>query len=79
MTGKFSDAESARNVGDMARGFISLARVQVSRQQPDLARLLDGIQISNTATTLTVKVEEPGELLKKLKPVYGPTIERQFQ
>jgi len=79
MTGKFSDADSARNVGDMARGFISLARVQVSRQQPDLARLLDGIQISNTATTLTMKVEESGELLKKLKPVYGPTIERQFQ
>jgi hypothetical protein len=69
MIGKFGDAESAKNVGDMARGFIALARMQVAKQQPDMVSLLDGIQISNTATTLTVKVEESGELLKKLNTV----------
>jgi hypothetical protein len=74
-TGEFTDAESARNAADLARGAITVARLQVMKQQPDLAPLLDGIQVSNSGTALAVRIDVPAEPLKKLLDFYRPTVE----
>ena len=66
-TGTFSDENSARNIGDLARGALAVAKLQVARQQPDMVHVLDGIQVSNSGTILTVRVDESGDLLKKLR------------
>lgn len=66
-TGNFADAESAKNLGDLARGALAVAKLQVAKQQPDVLHVLDGIQISSSGTTLTVRIEESGDLLKKLQ------------
>jgi hypothetical protein len=77
-TARFADAESAKNFGDLARGAIAVAKLQVAQRQPDVLHLLDGIQISYSGPTLTVNIDEPGELLKKLQSL-GPTIQRKLQ
>jgi len=66
-TGTFSDENSARNIGDLARGALAVAKMQVAQKQPDLVHLLDGIQVSNSGPTLTVRVDESGDLLKTLQ------------
>ncbi len=76
--GNFADAESAKNITDLVRGALAIAKMQVAKQQPDFIQVLDGIQVSNSGLTLTVRVEESGELLKKLKDL-KPTIERNVQ
>ena len=50
-TGTFSDENSARNIGDLARGALAVAKLQVARQQPDMVHVLDGIQVSNSGPT----------------------------
>ena len=77
-TGNFSDAESAKNVGDLVRGAIAVAKMQVAKQQPDVLHVLDGVQVSDSGMTLTVRVDESGELLQKLKDL-RPTIERKLR
>jgi hypothetical protein len=66
-TGNFSDADTAGNLADMARGFIAVLKLQVAKQQPDLLRLLDGIQVSSNGSAVMVRIEEPGDLLIKLQ------------
>ena len=76
--GDFADAESAKNFGDLARGTLAVAKLQVAKQRPDLLQLLDGIQVSSSGTSVTVRIEESGEQLKKLKD-FGPAIKRTLQ
>lgn len=65
--GNFADAKSVQDITDMARGVLAVAKLQVAKQQPDFLRVLDGIQIANSGTTITVRIEQSGETLKKLK------------
>ena len=77
-TGNFSDADTAGNLADMARGFIAVAKLQVARQQPDFLHLLDGIQVSNNGSVVMVRIEEPGDLLLKLqesRPRFGRNLQ----
>jgi hypothetical protein len=74
--GNFADSESAKNIGDLARGAIAVAKLQVAQQQPDMVQLLDGIQVSNSGPTLTVRIEEAGELLMKLKDIRAVPLPR---
>jgi len=69
-TGNFSDTDSAKNLADMTRGFIALAKVQVAKQQPDLVHLLDGIQVSSSGSLVIAEVDEPGDLLMRLRPKF---------
>jgi hypothetical protein len=71
----FSDANTASNLADMARGFIAVAKLQAAKQQPDLVQVLDGIQVSNSGATVTAQIEEPGDLLTK----FPRTFERKLQ
>lgn len=72
-TGSFSDADTAGNLADMARGFIAVAKLQVAKQQPDLLNLLDGIQVSSNGAAVMVRIEERGDLLLKLQNVRSRT------
>ena len=66
----FTDANTASNLADMAKGFIAVAKLQVSKQQPDLVHVLDGIQVSSSGSTVTAQIEEPGDLLMKFRPTF---------
>jgi hypothetical protein len=68
-TGSFADADSAKNISDLASGALAIAKLQVAKQQPDLLHALDGIQVSSSGTTITVTIAESGDLLKKLHKV----------
>jgi len=68
-TGSFADADSAKNISDLAKGALAIAKLQVAKQQPDLLQALDGIQVSSSGTTITVTIAESGDLLKKLQHV----------
>jgi hypothetical protein len=61
----FGDAEAAKNLSDMARGFIAIAKLQVAKE-PDLLHILDGVQVSNSGTSVVVNIDQRGDLLKKL-------------
>ena len=63
----FQDAETVRNLTDMLQGLLALARMQVS-QNPDIARLLDSVQIEMSGASMIVNVNVDGELLKKINP-----------
>lgn len=65
--GNFADVETARNLSDLARGFLAVAKLQVAKEQPDLLHVLDGIQVRSSGTSVVVNIDEPGDLLMKLK------------
>lgn len=65
-TGNFTDAESAKTLGDLIRGVVAMAKMQVA-QQPDLLHLLDGLQVRNSGTSMTINFDASGDLLRKLK------------
>lgn len=65
-TGNFSDAQSAKTLSDLLRGLVGMAKLQVAQEQ-DLIRVLDGVDVRNSGTALIVTIDEPGDLLKKLK------------
>ena len=64
-----ADAESARNLSDMARGFIAVAKLQIAKQQPDFLQLLDGIDVRSNGSSVTVRIDESGDLVMKLQKV----------
>src|SRR3989442_1703011 len=66
--GNFTSAEHAKSAADLARGALALGKLQASRM-PDQAFLqaLDGIQIANSGSSVTVNVDESGDVLKKLQ------------
>ena len=64
-TANFTDAKNAQDLSDMARGLLAVAKLQVAQKEPDLLRVLDGVQVSSSGTTLTVRVEERGDLLSR--------------
>jgi hypothetical protein len=69
--GNFGDAESVRNLTDLAQGALTIAKLQFAKQRPEMLPVLDGIVVSGSGTTLTVRVEQSAEqlkLLKNLKP-----------
>ena len=65
-TAVFADADSAKNLSDLVRGALAVAKLQIAKQQPDMSQILDGVQVSSNGNMLTVRVEASGELLKKL-------------
>jgi hypothetical protein len=40
--------------------------MQMAKEEPDLALMLDGIQVSNTGATVVVTIDQRGDLLRKL-------------
>jgi hypothetical protein len=50
---------------------IALVKTQVATQNPDLLHALDGVQVSNSGTQIVVNIDEPGDLVKKLRGSRG--------
>jgi hypothetical protein len=65
-TARFSDEESARNISDLAKGGLAVARLRVSNE-PGVLRLLDGILINSSGPAVVIKIEASGDLLKQLQ------------
>lgn len=70
-TANFTTAENARTLADLSRGMIALVKTQVATQNPDLLHALDGVQVSNSGTQIVVNIDEPGDLVKKLRGSRG--------
>jgi hypothetical protein len=75
-TGVFSTADMAKATGDMLRGLLAMGKVQAT-QQPTLAQLLNGVDVQNNGSTLTVNVNASGDVLKQIQEMRNvPKIER---
>ena len=66
-TANFTSVENAKTLADLSRGMIALVKTQVATQNPDLLHALDGLQVSNSGTQMVVNIDEPGDLVKKLR------------
>jgi len=64
--GNFADAESAKNVSDLARGALAIGKLQLAKQKPELLQIVDGIQVSSSGATVTVLIEESEQAIKAL-------------
>jgi hypothetical protein len=73
-TGRFGDSESARMTGDLLRGLVAIAKLQLSRQ-PDMIQLLDGVRVEQNGSSMTVNVDASGDALKKLQNFRKPAAE----
>lgn len=72
-TGNFDSADDARTAGDLLRGLLAIAKLQVSTKSQDLLHLLDGVRIDYSRETMSVGFDASGDLLKKLGTL-RPTI-----
>jgi hypothetical protein len=66
-TANFTSAENAKTLADLSRGMIALVKTQVATQNQDLLHVLDGVQVSNSGTQIVVNIDEPGDLVKRLR------------
>jgi hypothetical protein len=57
-----NDDEAARNLRDIVQGALAIARLQVDGK-PELAPLLQGLQVEGTGTSVAVRVAMPAELI----------------
>jgi hypothetical protein len=57
-----NDAEAGKNLRDIVQGALAIARLQVDGK-PELAPLLQGLQVEGTGTSVAVRVAMPSELL----------------
>jgi len=63
----FTSAENAKTLSDLSRGVIALVKTRVAAQNLDLLHALDGLQVSYSGTQMFVNIDEPGDLVKKLR------------
>ena len=75
VTGTCGSDQDAKTLYDSLRGLSGLARLAVpkgqpkdqNKTQPDLGRLLDGLQITQDAHKVNIHIQEPGRVSR-----YGP-------
>jgi len=63
--GEFSGADTAMRAGDLLRGFVALGKMG-SAEEPDLAELLNGFQITNAENGVDVRFVASRELLDRI-------------
>jgi hypothetical protein len=62
MTGVASNPQDAQQAHDGLVGFLGLGRMMIPKNQSDLARALDGIQVTQDGQRVSVKIAESDEL-----------------
>lgn len=65
--GDFKDAQTARNLADLATGLQAAARMQAGNNR-DLQQLIDSVQFQMNGTSMIVTVNVEGDLLKRIHP-----------
>jgi hypothetical protein len=69
-TGRFGSEDMAKATGDTLRGFVAMAKLQVS-QEENMTRLLDGLSVENSGESMTLTFNATGDLLKKIQETRG--------
>jgi hypothetical protein len=59
------DEESAKNLRDVLQGFMAMARLHVG-QKPELAPIMQSLQVSGTGNTVALSFEVPPALVDTL-------------
>lgn len=62
ITGVAANAQDAQQAHDGLAGFLGLGRMMAPKNQPELARALDGIQVVQDGQRVSVKIAESDEL-----------------
>jgi hypothetical protein len=71
-SGVFNTADMAKATGDTLRGLLAMGRLQATKDA-NLAQLLDGVDVANSGTNLTISFSASGDLLKQLRDMrVGP-------
>jgi hypothetical protein len=65
-TGDSRTEADAKSLADSLRGLAALARMAVSRNQPDLLRAFDGLQVRQDGRMVQVNVDIAEDLAEKL-------------
>lgn len=65
LRGEFSGVDTAMRAGDLLRGFVALGKMG-SAEEPDLAELLNGFQITNVENDVDVRFAASRELLDRI-------------
>jgi len=60
------DDESAKNLRDVVRGFLALAKLQTSTK-PEYQRFVDSLQLTGTGNTVALSVEIPAQVFEALR------------
>src|SRR5690606_29573957 len=67
------DAQAAQDLGEVIRGFVALARMQVG-PQPAFADVLDSLQLSTDGTTVTLGFSLPSHVIDQLSTMARPGV-----
>jgi hypothetical protein len=59
------DEEAAKNLRDVVRGFLALAKLQLSTK-PEYQRFVDSLEIKGTGTTVALSLEVPAQVFDAL-------------
>lgn len=65
LTAEAANPEAAKNLRDIVQGALAIARLQVDGK-PELAPLVQGLQVAGTGNTVSVNVEMPSALIDAL-------------
>jgi hypothetical protein len=65
------DAQAAQDLGEVIRGFVALARMQIG-PQPAFAAVIDSIQLSTEGTTVTLGFSVPPDVIDRLGTMVQP-------
>jgi hypothetical protein len=60
------DEESAKNLRDVVRGFLALAKLQTS-SKPEYQRFVDSLQLTGTGNTVALSVDVPAQVFEALR------------
>jgi len=69
------DDEAAKNLRDVAAGFMALARLQAG-SKPELQSLIDAVQLGGEAKTVSLSFNVPPEVFDALKAM-GTALKKQ--
>lgn len=64
--GVAASAQDAQQVHDALVGFIGLGRMLAPKNQPDLLRAFDGVQVSQEGSRIRVQIAEPEDVTEKV-------------
>ena len=70
ITGIAPTAQDAQQMRDALTGLIAMGHMMASKNQPEMARALDGIQVQQAGETVRIQVAEPEDVAEKLADLF---------
>ena len=72
------DDESAKNLRDVVRGFLALAKLQTS-SKPEFQRFVESLELSGTGRTVALSLDVPSQVFDLLGAAAAPQLARPQQ